>query len=117
MYINQKKHGAGTSRNLAIKKSKGEFLAFIDSDDVWDKQKLTKQIKFMKKNNISASFTSYSIIDFFGKQIGGNWTVTCCCWGLEKAMRGCPCAALAWSQRWYTPIGGPNKMSNADLRV
>jgi len=70
LYINRKKHGAGTSRNLAIRKSKGEFLAFIDSDDVWDKQKLTKQIKFMKKNNISASFTSYSIIDFFGKQIG-----------------------------------------------
>ena len=43
LYINRKKHGAGTSRNLAIRKSKGEFLAFIDSDDVWDKQKLTKQ--------------------------------------------------------------------------
>ena len=49
LYINRKNHGAGPSRNLAIRKSKGEFLAFIDSDDVWDKQKLTKQIKFMKK--------------------------------------------------------------------
>ena len=49
LYINRKNHGAGASRNLAIRKSNGEFLAFIDSDDIWDKQKLTKQIRFMKK--------------------------------------------------------------------
>ena len=49
LYKNKKNQGAGQSRNFAIKKSKGEFLAFIDSDDIWKKRKLEIQIKFMKK--------------------------------------------------------------------
>ena len=69
LYVNNKNHGVGPSRNLAIKKSNGEFLAFIDSDDIWKKQKLNKQIEFMKKNKLAASFTSYSIINSFGKII------------------------------------------------
>ena len=70
LYKNKKNQGAGQSRNFAIKKSKGEFLAFIDSDDIWKKRKLEIQIKFMKKKNIIASFTSYCIIDSFGKVVG-----------------------------------------------
>ena len=70
LYINKKIHGAGPARNLAIKKSKGEFLAFIDSDDIWQKNKLKKQIKFMNERKINASFTSYSIINETGKIIG-----------------------------------------------
>lgn len=69
LYVNNKNHGVGPSRNLAIKKSNGEFLAFIDSDDIWKKQKLNKQIEFMKKNKLAASFTSYSIINSSGKII------------------------------------------------
>ena len=69
LYVKNKNHGVGPSRNLAIKKSNGEFLAFIDSDDIWKKQKLNKQIQFMKKNKLTASFTSYSIINSFGKII------------------------------------------------
>ena len=38
LYKNKKNQGAGQSRNFAIKKSKGEFLAFIDSDDIWKKR-------------------------------------------------------------------------------
>ncbi len=70
LFINKKNYGAGLSRNLAIKKSSGEFLAFLDSDDIWKKQKLKKQIYFMKKKNILASFTSYNIIDSNDKIIG-----------------------------------------------
>lgn len=70
LFINKKNKGVGQSRNFAIKKSKGEFLAFIDSDDLWNKKKLEIQIKFMKNKNILASFTSYSVINSFGKTIG-----------------------------------------------
>ena len=70
LYVNNKNQGVGPSRNLAIRKSSGEFLAFIDSDDIWKKQKLNEQIQFMKKNKLIASFTSYSIINSFGKTIG-----------------------------------------------
>lgn len=45
-------HNLYKSRNLAIKKAKGEFIAFIDADDVWEKDKLTNQIKLFKEKNV-----------------------------------------------------------------
>ena len=59
MFWLKKNNGAGFCRNYGIKKSKSPFVAFIDSDDVWKKNKLEKQIIFMKKNNYSFSYTNY----------------------------------------------------------
>tara|TARA_B100000965_G_scaffold406571_1_gene446195 strand:+ start:1113 stop:1865 length:753 start_codon:yes stop_codon:yes gene_type:complete len=55
----KKNMGAAYCRNFAIKKSKSEFLAFIDSDDIWKKNKLKNQINFMKKNKFSFTYTNY----------------------------------------------------------
>ena len=52
--------GAGYCRNLGIKYSYSQYLAFIDSDDLWMKDKLHEQINFMEKNNIKFSYTAYS---------------------------------------------------------
>jgi teichuronic acid biosynthesis glycosyltransferase TuaG len=60
---NDKNLGAGLSRNKAIVHSKGEYIAFCDSDDLWKKNKLELQLNFMKKFNLNFSFTSYDIID------------------------------------------------------
>ena len=60
---NDKNLGAGLSRNKAIVLSKGEYIAFCDSDDLWKKNKLELQLNFMKKFNLNFSFTSYDIID------------------------------------------------------
>ena len=51
--------GAAEARNIAIKESKGKYIAFLDSDDLWNEDKLKKQLSFMKENNIAFSFTSY----------------------------------------------------------
>ena len=59
MFWLKKNNGAGFCRNYGIKKSKSPYVAFIDSDDVWKKNKLEKQIIFMKKNNYSFSYTNY----------------------------------------------------------
>ena len=61
--INKKNLGVAKSRNLAIRNSKGKYLAFIDSDDIWKKNKLLKQLNFMEKNSYYFSFTSYEVID------------------------------------------------------
>tara|TARA_B100000886_G_scaffold271519_1_gene195481 strand:- start:364 stop:1110 length:747 start_codon:yes stop_codon:yes gene_type:complete len=55
--------GAGLSRNEGIKKSSGEYIAFLDADDLWHKEKISKQIYFMKQNYSVISHTSYSIIN------------------------------------------------------
>ena len=59
VFFLKKNRGAGFCRNFAIKKSNSPYLAFIDSDDIWKKDKLKKQISFMKNNNFLFSYTDY----------------------------------------------------------
>jgi len=57
------KLGAAAARNLAIKNASGRYIAFLDSDDVWEKNKLECQLKFMQKKNIAFSFSEYYIME------------------------------------------------------
>ncbi|MGY8988776.1 MAG: glycosyltransferase family 2 protein [Flavobacteriales bacterium] len=59
--------GSAESRNVAIKQSKGRYIAFLDSDDIWNEDKLEKQISFMNEKDIAFSFTSYQTISEDGK--------------------------------------------------
>ena len=67
---NNKRLGAGLSRNKGIEQSNGKYIAFIDADDTWVPDKLKDQISFMKKNSYQISHTSYFIIDEKKKIIG-----------------------------------------------
>ncbi|NLO72254.1 MAG: glycosyltransferase family 2 protein [Porphyromonadaceae bacterium] len=69
-YKNQENVGAAISRNTAISYAKGRWVAFLDSDDLWEKDKLEEQVKFMKENNISFTYTGYMEIDENSKQTG-----------------------------------------------
>ena len=51
--------GPSFCRNLGLKKSNSKYIAFLDSDDYWKKNKLKNQINFMVKNNYSFTFTDY----------------------------------------------------------
>ncbi len=50
-YYLDKNFGVSYARNFGIKKAKGDYIAFLDSDDYWLPEKLEKQIKYMLKNN------------------------------------------------------------------
>ena len=59
---NKKNSGAAISRNKGIKLAKGNYIAFLDSDDLWNKEKLEKQINFMKSNNYDFTYTSFTYL-------------------------------------------------------
>ncbi len=68
--VNKKNYGVSYSRNVAIKFAKGSYIAFIDSDDIWESEKLSTQLKIMSDAKADISYTSYKIIDEKDKIIG-----------------------------------------------
>lgn len=62
MVINSGHNGPMNARYLGIKKTNSKYIAFLDSDDYWEKNKLNIQIRFMERNKIDFSCTGYEII-------------------------------------------------------
>ena len=60
---NNTNSGAAVSRNRALREAKGKWIAFLDSDDLWESDKLKKQIAFMENNGYHFSYTNYIEID------------------------------------------------------
>lgn len=59
-----------TPRNISLKHAKGEYVAFLDADDMWKHNKLEKHIAFIKQENCEISSTYCEIIDENGQQKG-----------------------------------------------
>lgn len=68
-FKNEKNSGAALSRNRALREAKGEWIAFLDSDDLWAPKKLERQLKFMEKNNLVFSYHEYVKIDEDSKSL------------------------------------------------
>jgi len=62
--------GAAVSRNNALREAKGRWIAFLDSDDLWEPSKLEKQVKFMEVNGYKFSYTEYQEMDADGNLTG-----------------------------------------------
>ena len=60
---NDKNSGAAVSRNRALREAKGKWVAFLDSDDLWESEKLQKQILYMQEKGCVFSYTNYIEID------------------------------------------------------
>lgn len=65
----EKNVGPANARNRGIKEAKGKYIAFLDSDDIWVSQKLSKQIRFMQENSLSLTYSAYETIDEEDKYI------------------------------------------------
>ncbi|HLO50997.1 MAG TPA: glycosyltransferase family 2 protein [Kamptonema sp.] len=68
-YQNQENYGVSKSRNLMIEKATGEFVAFLDSDDTWEPNKLEVCLEILKDHpNIKAAAHALSYLDKYGKK-------------------------------------------------
>lgn len=61
--------GAPGARNSCLDLAKGDYVAFLDSDDIWLPQKLNDQIKFMQSENILFSYSYQQVIDEEGRYL------------------------------------------------
>lgn len=89
IYQNNSNSGAAVSRNTALRNARGRWIAFLDSDDLWEPTKLEKQIKFMEENGYAFSYHEYIEIDEHDKELGvkvsgkkhvGKFDMFSCCW-------------------------------------
>lgn len=69
-YKLEQNSGAAVARTTAMQKAEGEYMAFLDSDDLWKKDKLEKQLKFMKDNKYNFTCTAYEQVDEQGNKLG-----------------------------------------------
>lgn len=67
---NEQNSGAAISRNRALRAARGQWIAFLDSDDLWMPEKLEKQICFMKEKGYFFSYTDYEEINAEGNRTG-----------------------------------------------
>lgn len=86
---NLQNSGAAVTRNNALKRAKGRWIAFLDSDDLWLPEKLAKQLKFMVENNYAFTYHEYTEISEEGECLAihvsgikkvSEFQMYSCCW-------------------------------------
>lgn len=86
---NPKNSGAAVTRNNALERAKGKWIAFLDSDDLWLPEKLEKQLKFMVDNKYAFTYHEYTEISEDGKDLNvyvsginkvSEFQMYACCW-------------------------------------
>lgn len=69
--INLKENvGVSKARNTGVDSANGRYIAFLDGDDLWDKEKLKKQIEFMNEKKCAFSYTGYEFANENGEPTG-----------------------------------------------
>ena len=67
-YRNEKNLGVAKTRNFGLDVCTGEYVALLDSDDVWYKDKMQRQLELLRSSNADIAFCSYAIVDEFGNK-------------------------------------------------
>ena len=117
-FKNETNSGAALTRNRALREAQGEWISFLDSDDLWNPNKLEKMISFMKSNNYVFAYHDYEKIDEESKPL--NIYVTGPKIVSKKKMYhyGYPgCLAFMYSAKFYGLIQIKDIKKNNDYAI
>jgi teichuronic acid biosynthesis glycosyltransferase TuaG len=67
VFRHEASRGVAHSRNRGARLAQGEWLAFLDADDLWDKRKLERQLAFMVRHQAQISYTATAFMDADGR--------------------------------------------------
>ena len=70
LLVKQQNEGAAMARNTGMEAAKGRYIAFLDADDIWLSEKLSKEMTFMEKQQASFVFSAYEFGDENAKGTG-----------------------------------------------
>ena len=85
-YFKKENGGPNSARNFGLKKSSGDFVAFLDADDIWEKTKLEKQLLVFKQSEykkLGLVFCDYFLMNATGNLLSNTRKI-----GLNKDLRG-----------------------------
>ena len=63
LFVQKQNQGAALARNRGVREAGGRFIAYLDADDLWDAEKLEKELAFMQKKDAAFAFTGYEFGD------------------------------------------------------
>lgn len=107
--------GAAVARNRGIKESKGRYIAFLDSDDVWHSDKLKLQLEFMQKNNYPFTFTAYRKVDENNVYLGKMGVPNKVCYSDLLKMCSIGCLTSVYDTNYFGKIYMPLIRKRQDL--
>lgn len=110
--------GAAEARNEALRRAKGKWIAFLDSDDLWTPDKLEKQINFMVRNDCHFSYTQYEEIDEEDSSLGVKVSGPRCINKIEMFSYCWPgCLTVMYDREVVGLIQIPNIKKNNDYAI
>lgn len=62
--------GAAMARNRGVKEARGRYIAYLDADDLWEPEKLERELAFLKEKDAAFVFTGYEFADEHGVGLG-----------------------------------------------